>query len=214
MRKKWFVYVLAACMTISVMGCGMNTDADKDALPTSEESGEDSGKTDSTKDNEEDDVENTVADEEIAAETENTAIEDNSEAVSVKKLPIPKGILAIVAAAKEAARKSLLQECSQEAEESVTENVESEPVVEDIATETVEAETVAEPESEPVVEDAVTEAVEAEAVAEPVVVDKWELSGDPDDMPRRRRNAKTLPPVNKPEVKDDDLGIIQPEFGF
>ncbi len=143
-------------------------------------------------DDPEEDVENTVADEETAAETENTAVEDNSETASVKKLPIPKGILAIVAAAKESARKSLLQECSPEAEEPATENIETEPVAE----EAVEAEAVTEPEVEPVIED------------------KWELSGDPDDMPRRRRNVKTLPPVNKPEIKDDDLGIIQPEFGF
>ena len=46
--------------------------------------------------------------------------------------------------------------------------------------------------------------------------EKWELSGEPDDPPKRRRNKPQIAvyQVNKPEIQEDDLGIIQPEFGF
>ena len=86
-----------------------------------------------------------------------------------------------------------------------------------------EPEPVAEPVAEPVVEPVVEPAPipeplpEPEPVIEPEPVEeKWELSGDPDDMPRRRRPRAPIPQVTvtKPAVQDDDLGIIQPEFGF
>ena len=77
-------------------------------------------------------------------------------------------------------------------------------------------------------------AIRPETVNEPVIVedstvnedstveksssaeDKWELSGEPDEPPRRRRTKSipTAPLPRKPETPDDDLGIIQPEFGF
>ena len=51
---------------------------------------------------------------------------------------------------------------------------------------------------------------------EPETEEKWELSGEPDEPPKRRRTKPQIPvsQINKPEVQDDDLGIIQPEFGF
>ena len=243
-----------------------------------------------------------VLEEENSVETDVPSTEEGGEVEAVKKLPIPKGILAIVAAAKEAARESLRSEAEKApvaeepvAEEPVTEEpvteepvteepvteepvteepvteepvaeepVAEEPVTEEpVAEESVAEESVAEEPvaeepvteepvteepvaeepvteepvteepvteepvadepvaeepvaEEPVAEEPVTEeAVTKDPVTEEAVEEKWELSGEPDDPPRRRRTPKApAVPVNKPAVQDDDLGIIQPEFGF
>ena len=110
---------------------------------------------------------------------ENT-VEENV-AAEEEKIPVPKEIMAIVAAAKEAAKRAVIER----------------PVIKIEQTEVVE------------------QTVENHDDREVL-----ELSGEPDELPRKRRR-QTLPDSVMPAVKstpppaeDDDLGIIQPEFGF
>ena len=173
------------------------------------------------------------------------------------KVPIPKEILAIVAAAKESAKRAAIIPVEnivpEETEEPVSEESVSEEDVteEDVTEEDVTEENVSE---EDVSEEDVTEenvsdiadtgeqalnncavtaplpeedeqpAVQAkddgetlpaiEVVRPDITEEKWELSGDPDDLPRRKRPRQSYVKPVVTETPDDDLGIIQPEFGF
>ncbi len=199
-----------------------------------------------------------------------------------EKIPIPSGILQIVAAAKESAKKAFLVPVEKieektvvkddtpetiTPEENVTENIAAETTVKSEKTEITEnaaennvTET-PEPEEENIPEEITAESAaeeveenaageteiipeemetaapraeetvgeETEAIEdEPLPVaeneagsidtanakeEKWELSGEPDDTPRKRRNRMNAP-TKTPPAEDDDLGIIQPEFGF
>ena len=188
--------------------------------------------------------------ENISGEPEKDITESDTPEKNIK-LPIPKEIMAIAAAAREAAKQAFrpqaatpsvvpVETASKEtvAEETVAEETVAEETVaeETVAEETVAEDTVAEDTvaEDTVVEDTVAEdtvakeivaketvaeeTVAEETVAEETVIgEKWELSGEPDDIPRRKRNKSSSPVIAKKTEtvnNDDDLGIIQPEFGF
>jgi len=168
--------------------------------------------------------------ENISGEPEKDIPESDTPEKNIK-LPIPKEIMTIAAAAREAAKQAFrpqaatpsvvpVETASKETgveETGVEETVAEETVTEETVTEeTVAEETIAE---ETIAEETVAEeTVAEETVAEEAVVgEKWELSGEPDDIPRRKRNKSSSPVIAKKTEtvnNDDDLGIIQPEFGF
>ncbi|MBE6378851.1 MAG: DNA topoisomerase IV subunit A [Lentisphaerae bacterium] len=198
---------------------------------------------------------------------EDTAVVEEQEIqTEEKKIPIPKGIMQIVAAAKESAKNAVTVPVK--AEETATEEItavpEKEPVAEEVVTaaentpveeapaeDASVADTPVEeaPKEEVQVEDTPCEDTPAEEVqvedapvadtpveeetkeevrgedtpvedtpaAENSAVEEetWALSAEPEDQPRKRKpRTQSAPakPVTPPD--DDDLGIIQPEFGF
>ena len=104
------------------------------------------------------------------------------------------------------------------AEETATEEItavpEKEPVAEEVVTAAENTPVEEAPKEEVQVEDT---PVEDTPAAENIAVEEetWALSAEPEDQPRKRKpRTQSAPakPVTPPD--DDDLGIIQPEFGF
>ena len=158
---------------------------------------------------------------ETAEETEKTAIEEAVAADTEKEPVIEEAVIP------ETEEEPVIEEAAdtdtEEATVSETAADEAPADIEIAEIETSDEETAA---SKPIAEDLHAEETETgvaeEAVKEntPAVQDdsaeegKWELSGDPEDQPRKRRTRTQSPAKPVPPADDDDLGIIQPEFGF
>ena len=149
----------------------------------------------------------------VQNETENTA------EIKEQKIPLPPGITAIVAAAKEAAKRAIIER----PEIPVPPVVEEAPAVEEntVEEETPVVEETTVEEETPAVEETTVEeetpAVEETTVEEevPVVKEKTEdleLSGEPAVGKPRKKSVPAVPKNTPPP--EEDLGIVQPEFGF
>ena len=169
-----------------------------------------------------------LTDEEIAAlvvpeDPEEDAEEVTEEPLEVsaeeKKIPIPKEIMAIVAAARESAKKAIIERPEMPViVPEVTEEKEPEiPPAAEPEKEPEVPETPAEPEKEP---ESVNNGkiTEEPVISEKVVEEKpFALDDADDELPKKRTRKPAQEKPAKPAPSNDDpdeFGMIQPDFGF